>query len=155
MPNWSSATLPRATLYAVLGGAFTLLVIGVPTDIIANRWFTRMTPVRTQDVVFLALTVALAGVLAASYALPQSRACALQEGKTTAGGLLSFLAVGCPTCNKLIVLLLGSSGALNIFQPIQPLLGIASLILLGVAIWFRWRPVLRAGGAHTPDATRA
>jgi hypothetical protein len=135
--------------YALLGAAFTLLVIGVPTDIIANRWFTRMTPVRAQDVVFLTLTVVLAGVLAASYALPHSRVCALQEGKTTAGGLLSFLAVGCPTCNKIIVLLLGTSGALNIFQPIQPLLGLASLALLSVAIWARWRPVLRANGAET------
>jgi hypothetical protein len=143
MPVFTRATALHATLYALLGGAFALVAIGVPTDIIANRWFTRMTPVRAQDVVFLALTVVLAGILAASYALPQSRACALQEGKTTAGRLLSFLAVGCPTCNKLIVLLLGTSGALKIFQPLQPLLGLASLVLLSVAIWIRWRPVLR------------
>ena len=35
--------------------------------------------------------------------------------------LLAFLAVGCPLCNKVVVLLLGASGALTYFEPIQPL----------------------------------
>ena len=102
-----------------------------------------MTPVRTQDYVFLAATALLAGLLAASYALPRSHACSVEQGKTTFGGFLSFLAIGCPTCNKLVVLLMGTSGALNIFEPVQPLLGMASLGLLALAVWLRWRPVVR------------
>jgi hypothetical protein len=135
--------LPRAIVYALLGATFAALAIGIPTDVIPNSFFTRMTPVRAQDYVFLALTALLAGLLAASYALPQTRACSIEQGKTTAGGFLSFFAIGCPTCNKLVVLLLGTSGALNIFEPIQPLLATLSFVLLGVAIWFRWRPVFR------------
>jgi hypothetical protein len=68
-----------------------------------------MTPVRLQDYVFLIVTALLAGILAASYALPQTRACSIEQGRATAGGLLSFLAIGCPTCNKIIVLLLGGA----------------------------------------------
>lgn len=140
----NGVTVARAALYALLGAAFATLAIGVPSDVVDTSLFERMTPVRAQDYVILALTALLAGALAASYAVPLTRACSTQEGKTAAGGLLSFLAVGCPVCNKVIVLLLGTSGALNYFQPIQPLLGVASLALLGVALWVRWRPALPA-----------
>lgn len=37
-------------------------------------------------------------------------------------------------CNKAVVALLGVSGALTIWAPIQPLLGVASLALLGYAL---------------------
>ncbi len=141
--------LPNALLYGALAAAFTTLAIGIPTDVLPNPIFGRMTPVRAQDYVFLVATALLAGILAASYALPQSRACSIQQGRTTLGGFLSFLAIGCPTCNKLVVLLLGTSGALTIFEPIQPLLAAASFALLLLAIWIRWRPVFQ-----TPAITR-
>jgi hypothetical protein len=144
--------LPRTIIYALLGAAFTVLAIGIPTDVIPNGVFTRMTPVRAQDYLFLGLTALLAGLLAASYALPQTRSCSIEQGKTTAGGFLSFFAIGCPTCNKLVVLLLGTSGALTFFEPIQPLLAALSFVLLGLAALFRWRPVVRraAAGAQRP-----
>lgn len=147
--------VPRAALYGLLGAAFATLAIGIPTDVIRNGFFTRMTPVRAQDYVFLAVTALLTGALTASYALPQSRACSTEQGRMTAGGFLSFFAIGCPTCNKMIVLLLGTSGALNIFEPIQPLLAIASFVLLGIAVWIRWRPVLgsRAAGMSSSSAS--
>jgi hypothetical protein len=146
--------LPRACAYAGIAIVVTTLVIGIPTDVIPNGFFTRMTPVRVQDYAFLIVTALLAGVLAASYALPLSNSCSIEQGKTTVGGFLSFLAIGCPTCNKLIVLALGTSGALNIFEPLQPLLAALSFLLLGLAIWLRWRPVIQAarptlGGSRT------
>ena len=104
----------RATIYGLAGAIFTLLAIGIPTDVIPNPIFTRMLPVRPQDYVFLIVTALLGGLLAASYALPQANVCSTQQGKTTLGGFLSFFAIGCPTCNKLVVLLLGSSGAVRL-----------------------------------------
>lgn len=59
-------------------------------------------------------------------------------GKDTAGragvigGLVSFFAVGCPVCNKLVLVALGSTGALQWFAPIQPILAVAAL---GLLIW--------------------
>jgi hypothetical protein len=135
--------IPSALLYGALGAAFATLTIGIPTDVIPNPFFGRMTPVRVQDYVFLIVTAILTGILAASYALPQTRACSIQQGRATVGGFLSFLAIGCPTCNKIVVLLLGTSGALTIFEPIQPLLALASFALLLLAIWIRWRPVFQ------------
>ena len=49
-------------------------------------------------------------------------------------GLLSFFAVGCPVCNKLVVAALGTTGAVEVFAPVQPLLAVASVALLAVAL---------------------
>lgn len=135
----------RVVGYGLAGGLATALLIGIPTRLIPNHLFTRMTPVRPQDYVFLALAVVLTAALTASYALPV--ACQLQEGKLSAGGVLSFLAVGCPVCNKAVVLLLGASGALTYFQPLQPVLGVASLGLLALGLWLRLRAVEARPGA--------
>lgn len=59
-------------------------------------------------------------------------------------GYLGVLAVGCPVCNKLVVALLGVSGAFNYFAPIQPLLGAAGLAMAGVALFIRLRGARRA-----------
>ncbi|MGN6360260.1 MAG: hypothetical protein ACTHNK_07725, partial [Thermomicrobiales bacterium] len=90
-------------LAAALGtGGATFVLIGVPTALIPIPWFMRMLPSRPLDWVFLALTTLLAAALGATYALPV--ACPLGEGKLTAGGILSFLAIGCPICNKVALL---------------------------------------------------
>jgi hypothetical protein len=132
-------TLGRAAGAGVGAGALTLLIVGLPTAVIPNPWFTRMTPTRPQDYLFLGLTVLLAAAIGATYALPA--ACSLQEGKMMAGGLLSVLAIGCPVCNKVVVLLLGVGGALTYFEPLQPVLALASLALLGVALVLRLRVI--------------
>jgi hypothetical protein len=61
-----------------------------------------------------------------------------------AGGVAAFLAIGCPVCNKVVLVLLGTSGALTIWAPLQPLLALASLGLLAVTL--AWRLRLRARG---------
>jgi hypothetical protein len=67
------------------------------------------------------------------------------------GGLAAFLAIGCPTCNKIALLLLGASGATSIFAPIQPLIGAASLALLtGTLVW-RLRLRARGSGCVVPQ----
>lgn len=60
-------------------------------------------------------------------------------GKATAGGVLSFLAVGCPICNKLVVLAVGVSGALSYWAPVQPFCAAASAGVLVFAVYQRLR----------------
>jgi hypothetical protein len=67
-----------------------------------------------------------------------------------AGGLAAFLAIGCPVCNKVALVLLGTSGALTIWAPLQPLVGIVSLALLGATL--AWRLRMRARGNACPVA---
>ena len=63
----------------------------------------------------------------------------------TLAGFGAFLAIGCPVCNKIALVLLGTSGALTIFAPIQPLIGAASLILLAGTLAWRLRSRARGG----------
>ena len=50
------------------------------------------------------------------------------------GGFLTYLAVGCPVCNKVALLALGSAGAIQWFAPVQPVLAAAGVVLLGYAL---------------------
>jgi hypothetical protein len=56
-----------------------------------------------------------------------------------AGGLLTYFAVGCPVCNKLVLLALGSAGAMTWFEPFQPVLQVAAVVLLLWALRSRLR----------------
>ena len=53
--------------------------------------------------------------------------------------MLSYLAIGCPVCNKLVLVALGSTGAVQFFAPIQPYLALAGVGVLGWALVVRLR----------------
>ncbi len=143
----------RSWVIAAIGGIVTLVLIAIPTSIIDTPFFIRMTPVRPQDYIIWIMTGLLAGLIIGTYTLGAG---VRSEGKVVSGGFLSFLAVGCPICNKLILLLLGTSGALTYFAPVQLYIGIASLALLGWALHLRIQSISRRCSfipkqAGTPD----
>jgi hypothetical protein len=72
---------------------------------------------------------------------------------TTLGAVASvgaFLAIGCPVCNKIALVLLGTSGALTVFAPLQPFIGAASLVLLVGTLAWRLRLRVRGGACALP-----
>jgi threonine/homoserine/homoserine lactone efflux protein len=81
----------------------------------------------------------LAGLLVATYVDPAVADAASERRGGYAGGLLTFFAVGCPVCNKLVLLALGTTGALTWFEPVQPLLQLAGIALLTYALVRRLR----------------
>lgn len=131
----------RYWLYAAACSVLVALAIGIPTDVIPNPWFTRMTPVRTSDLVLLPLTSITSGALLATY-FGRSRNDGLPKAGLGASGL-GYLAVGCPVCNKAVVWLLGFSGALNTFGPLQPMIGGLAVLLAVVGIRLRFRALVR------------
>ena len=131
----------RGWLLAAVVAALTLIVIAIPTEIIANPFFRRMTEVRVQDYVFWALTGVLVGLIAGTYATGGSP---VAQGRILSGGFLSYLAVGCPVCNKVVVALIGTSGALSFFAPAQLFIGLASVALLGVTLQLRVRALTQS-----------
>lgn len=150
----------RSMIAGAVAAALVVGAIGVPTVLVPNPFFTRMTPTRPWDYAVLGLTALLAGLVVATYFPAAGSACPVApvEGRLTLGGLLSFFAVGCPVCNKVAVLALGAGGALRYFAPVQPALGVASLALLGGTAWLRLRvlraatPATRAAGPLAPPA---
>lgn len=144
----------------VVAGAFsvvTALVIGIPTRVVPNGFFRRMTPTRPLDYAFLAVASGLVGLTLAL----RPRRPVEGSGKVFAGGLATVLAVGCPICNKVVVTLIGTAGALSVFAPIQPALGAAGIALLIVGLRRRLRDLrattcpVSAGVAVAPKSTRA
>ena len=123
----------------IAGGAFgvALLATGIPTDLLPNPLFRRMTPPTWWDRPVWLVSSLLVGLIAATYVHAYDSHGAM--GRAVGGGSLSYLAVGCPVCNKLVVRLLGLGGALQYFRPIQPLLATAGLALLLVTLALRMR----------------
>ncbi|MCU0504998.1 MAG: hypothetical protein MUE82_04350 [Chloroflexi bacterium] len=62
----------------------------------------------------------------------------------TVAGFGAFLAIGCPLCNKVVLVALGASGAMTIWAPLQPIVGAASVALLVATV--AWRLRRRAAG---------
>ena len=134
---------------AVLGAVASALVIGVPSGIVRTPFYERMTPVQWWSYPVWVITALLSGLILATY-LRTSAAPGRREPATSIGGsVLSLFAVGCPVCNKIVVALVGVTGALNLWAPLQPILGIISVALLGWALRRRLAGE-RACPARTP-----
>ncbi|NNE94920.1 MAG: hypothetical protein HKN24_02730 [Acidimicrobiales bacterium] len=122
-----STTYLRAIPYALVAAVF----IGVPSDLIDTPIFGRPVESRPIDYVIWTITSALIGLvfairLPATHADEQER----NDVRTVWGGFVSFLAVGCPVCNQMVVALLGTSGALSWWAPVQPFVGVAAIGLV-------------------------
>jgi hypothetical protein len=128
----------RRWLAAVVGAALTAGAVGLPTALLPSSMFTRMTPVTWWSWPVWAVTAVLGGLVTATYVRTNDVA-SRGTGAGASGGLLSAFAVGCPVCNKLIVAVLGVTGAMQWWAPLQPLLGIASVGLLVWALRTRLR----------------
>lgn len=112
------------------------VAVGVPSALLANPFFVRMTPVPWWSYAAWVATSVLSGILAATYwHAPSAPGTPRRAGIVANIG--SMLAVGCPVCNKLVVAALGVSGALGVWAPLQPTLAAASLAVLGWALWRR------------------
>ena len=125
------ATWPRAVLFA----AVAAVVIAIPSDLIDTPIFGRPVAARWIDYVILAVTSALIGLILAIRPEPGDSAELVaaterQGTRTIWGGFVSFLAVGCPVCNQAIVALVGVSGALSWWAPVQPFVGLLAVALL-------------------------
>lgn len=138
-------------LVAVIATGLAIVAIGIPTHIIPNDWFVRMTPVRLQDYIIWAISAPLIGLTVGSFVV--RGAASSENGKLASGGIFSFLAVGCPICNKIVVFLIGTSGALTFYGPLQLYLGMASVLLLAWALVLRARAI--SAGCPVPLVTNA
>ncbi len=169
---------PRACLVALADARYLawssgaalvgLIAFGLVSAIIPNPVFGREIAPEPFAIGIWLASAPLMGLLAGTYLVPprpvtldlraDAGAPALTPGATErarptsalgyAGGLAAFLAIGCPVCNKIVLVLLGTSGALSTWAPLQPMVGMASLALLAAALV--WRLRMRARGNACP-----
>ncbi|WP_262706052.1 MULTISPECIES: hypothetical protein [Streptomyces] len=137
MRTWT----PRQWAVAVAVAFIAGVAIGVPTGVVPTPFYTRMTPVLWWNYPVWVASSLLMGLLVATYVggPPAPRTDGPRGRRALLAGVLSAFAVGCPICNKLVVLALGVSGALSYWAPAQPVLAVASLALLVHALVRRLR----------------
>ena len=141
--KWS----PRRWAMAAIGAGAVALMVGLPTDVIPNPVFGRPVPVTWWSYPTLVVTAVLSGLLFATYVrepgeidIPENDVDVDLDRPGKLGGfagLVSFFAVGCPVCNKIVLIALGATGARQWFEPFQPLLAVGSIVLLAVALRIR------------------
>ena len=151
---WSRRRWAAAALAAVA----TALVVALPTAMIPTPVFGREIPTTWWAWPVLAVTAVLSGLLFATYVREPGNAepaAASIDRRGAAGGLLAFFAVGCPVCNKLVLVALGYTGALQWFAPVQPFLAVAGVGLLAWALSSRLRGQLACPAAPAPEPESA
>ena len=172
----ASLAAPRACLATLLDARYLawstgaalvgLVAFGLVSAIIPNPVFGREIAPEPFAIGVWIASAPLIGLLAGTYLVPPrpatfdvpADAAAAGPGARRrptsavgyAGGIAAFLAIGCPVCNKVALVLLGTSGALSIWAPLQPLVGVASLVLLAAAVAWRLRMRARANTCPVP-----
>lgn len=131
LPGWPRRRWAAAGLWSI----GTVLAVGIPTVLVPTPVFGREIEPTWWAWPVLLVTAVLAGLVAATYV----RSTPLESRddvsrSSVAGAFLAYLAVGCPVCNKVALLALGYSGALQWFAPVQPVLAAAGIAVLLYAL---------------------
>jgi hypothetical protein len=133
-------------LLAGLAGAAAAVAMAVPTDILDTPLFTREIPVRWWEYP----TLAAVGVLTALWVGIRARAGGPGAGSAAGGITLATFAIGCPVCDKLVLAAVGTTGALGLWAPLQPILAAVSVALMAGLVLWRWRQQPCADGQCEP-----
>ena len=108
------------------------LLLGTITAIWNNSFFIRMTEVNGWDYIILSFESLLIGLFFGI----QAPHCATK--KAGIGGVLGFVGFGCPVCNKILLLLFGSSFLLSYIEPVRHYAGALGILLFSYALIQRW-----------------
>lgn len=138
MPNCFTALLlwsAKRWIVAITTAIATALIISLPTAVIENPVFGRDVEVTSWSIPVVLITSVISGLILATYVKNDT---SVDEEKSIkiggAGAFFSFLAVGCPVCNKIALIALGYSGALQYFAPLQPYMAALGIGLLMYAL---------------------
>lgn len=119
-----------------LGAGVALLAfaaLGTVSALWENPFFIRMTPAGGWEIGMLGAISVLLGL----YVAIRRPAC--YNRTAGAGGLLGFLGVACPVCNKVLLLAFGSELLLAYFEPIRAYVAAAGVAIVALAVIHEWR----------------
>jgi len=131
----------KSIKYSVIGVIVSVVlffVLGSVSALIPNPFFVRMVESTSLDWIFLISSSVLLGIYTGIHYYKKTvvNACTTTS---YAGGIGSFLAFGCPICNKLLIILFGTTALMTYFDPYRSILGFGSIVILLVAIFWRIR----------------
>lgn len=120
---------------AVAVGAF--LALGTVAALWDNPLFIRMTPAGGWEISLLAAMSVMSGVFIAI----RRPFCSVKGAG--AGGILGFLGVACPVCNKILLIIFGGELLMTYYEPVRIYLAALGALLIGwmvVREWLLTRP---------------
>ena len=97
-----------------------------------NPLFIRMTPVGDFEILLLTLLSVLLGV----YVAIRRPFCSAKTA--TASGIVGFIGIACPVCNKILLLLFGGELLLTYFEPVRIYVAGAGVILAAAVVLHEW-----------------
>lgn len=126
----------------IAAGLATAIVSFVLLGTVAALWenpvFVRMTPAGGWEIAMLAVMSGLAGV----YVAIRRPFCSVKGAG--AGGVLAFLGVACPVCNKILLLIFGGELLLTYFEPARIYVAAAGAALIGWVTLREWYKIRRS-----------
>jgi hypothetical protein len=122
-------SVAKGVLIAV--GSFVFL--GTVAALWQNPLFIRMTPTSGFEIGLLALQAILLGVYI-SIPVP---ACAVKLASV--GGIVNYVGIACPICNKLLLALFWASTLLTYLEPVRIYFAVGGVLLMSIATTVRWR----------------
>ena len=128
----------KSAIIGILMALIIFFIFGIVTVLIKNPLFARMTLVYWYDYVFLVLTSSLSGAYIGLWHYNKNNQKNIDskcDYAATGGAVGGFFSFGCAICNKLLIWILGLSAVVTYFMPIQPILGVISIALLGYAVY--------------------
>lgn len=125
----------KYALLATLASVILFFLFALPSAVIPNTFFIRMTPPTIYEWFVLITTAILGGTYIGLYYYKKQQQNTKAACAVTGGSFLGFLTYGCAFCNKILIFILGISGIMTYFLPIQPYLGGVGIILLSYGIY--------------------
>ena len=132
-PNQSVSRILKGLAVAL--GSFVAL--GTVAALWENPLFVRMTPAGDLEVVLLGLLSVLLG----TYVAIRRPFCSAKTAGV--GGVLGFIGVACPVCNKVLLLLFGGELLLTYFEPVRVYVAAIGVLAVAAAVAHEWVLVKR------------
>lgn len=128
---------------AVAIGSFAGL--GTVTALWDNPLFIRMTPAGGWEIGLLAALSLLLG----AYVAIRRPVCSVKAAGS--GGVLGFLGVACPVCNKVLLLLFGGELLLTYFEPVRIYVAAVGVVIVLAVLLREWTMVRKEAQATRDD----
>ena len=124
---------PKRIAAGIAVAIVSFVLLGTVAALWDNPFFVRMTPAGGWEIAMLGAMSAISGI----YVAIRRPFCSVKGAG--AGGILAFLGVACPVCNKILLLLFGGELLMTYFEPVRIYVAAVGALLIG---WFTLREFL-------------
>lgn len=145
MSETSGADRIKRLMKGTAVAAASFAGLGTVSALWDNPFFIRMTPAGGWEVGLLAALSLLLG----AYVAIRRPACSVKAAG--AGGVLGFLGIACPVCNKVLLLLFGGELLLTYFEPVRVYVAAMGVITVFAVLLREWMMVRKAAEATRED----